>query len=71
MVDVADSVAVEPLSRGTEGEPVTSARSVPEFKPPSSDFSHRSKDVAQRLIEAQRDGSLEGLTWASDDRCGR
>ena len=37
-------------------------------KPPARDDGDLTNDVAKRIIEAERDGSAEGLTWASYDR---
>jgi len=39
-----------------------------QWKPPVRDDGDLTNDVAKRLIEAERDGSAEGLTWASYDR---
>ena len=38
------------------------------WKPPVREGGGLADDVAKRLIEAERDGSAEGLTWASYDR---
>ena len=39
-----------------------------QWKPPVRDDGDLTNDVAKRIIEAERDGSAEGLTWASYDR---